>query len=299
MIVRTEVVNYSSPSGRTVELHLGNWRLSEPRGALLFHHGTPGWGFPGDALLDACAERSIRVIGVTRAGYSESMRHQGRTISAIADDVRSILDWLEIESVLVAGVSGGGPHALGTAAMLPDRVIATASISGLGQFGASDLDFLSGMGDDNLDEFGAAVRGEAALRAYLQGEAPKLVGVSADDIAHSMVSLLPSIDSELVTGSLAEEYVTQFSESLKTGVYGWLDDDIAFVKGWGFDLRQLTSVPVSVWQGGLDLMVPEAHGRWLAKHIPHARQHLLPQDGHLSVIFGRAQEIIDELASYL
>jgi pimeloyl-ACP methyl ester carboxylesterase len=209
--------------------------------------------------------------------------------------VKVILDWLDIDRVLVAGISGGGPHALATAAVLPDRVSAVASIAGLAQFGVPDLDFLSGMGDDNLDEFGAAMDGQGALRAYLEGEASKLVGVSATEIAKSMISLLPPIDSDLVTGSLADEYALQFSEGLKSGVWGWLDDDLAFIKPWGFDLNLLDKVPISIWQGRLDLMVPEQHGHWLAKHLPQARNHILANDGHLSIFVGRIGEIVDEL----
>ena len=82
--------------------------------------------------------------------------------------------------------------------------------------------------------------------------------------------------------------------ALSTGIAGWRDDDLAFVAPWGFELSGIT-VPVSIWQGARDRMVPFAHGQWLAAHIPGARVHLYDDEGHISLA-QQLPRIVDELA---
>ena len=86
--------------------------------------------------------------------------------------------------------------------------------------------------------------------------------------------------------------------ALRTGVDGWVDDDLAFVQPWGFELSSIT-VPTFVWQGQEDLFVPIAHGRWLAEQIPGARAHLPAGEGHISVFLNHLDEVLDELAAAL
>jgi pimeloyl-ACP methyl ester carboxylesterase len=66
------------------------------------------------------------------------------------------------------------------------------------------------------------------------------------------------------------------------------------VTDWGFRLDD-GRVPVAVWQGGQDRMVPYAHGEWLAEHVAGAEPHLLPDEGHLSLAVGAVEEIIADL----
>lgn len=283
------------PGGRDIEVHLSNWELGGDSPSLVFHHGTPGWGNPGRHLLEASADRGVRVVGITRAGYSTSTRVPGRTVASVAADVEAVLDDLGVQRAMAVGVSGGGPHALATAARLQERVSATASVAGLAPWTAPGLDFLAGMGQGNLEEYGAAFEGEAKLLEFLEREAPGITHVSPEELAGSMASLLPDVDRRLVTGDYAAELVEHFSRSLAPGVYGWVDDDLAFLSPWGFDLKLLSGRHVSVWQGGHDLMVPSAHGSWLVSGVEGARSQLLPDDGHLSIVVGRAAEILDDL----
>src|SRR5690606_35362500 len=92
-----------------------------------------------------------------------------------------------------------------------------------------------------------------------------------------------------------EDLAGQCAEGLRPGVDGWLDDDLAFVRPWGFSVEEITA-PVFVRQGEQDLMVPPAHGEWLARNIPHAVLHLEPDQGHLSFI-ARPDAMIEELVS--
>ena len=113
-----------------------------------------------------------------------------------------------------------------------------------------------------------------------------------------MGSLLPDVDRAMLTDEFGAELAGGFCEALEVSVDGWLDDDLAFVRPWGFDLDAL-SVPSFIWQGGQDLMVPLAHGGWLAEHVRGAQPRLLPDEGHVSIVVGKIDEMVAELASTL
>ncbi|HEX6856669.1 MAG TPA: alpha/beta fold hydrolase [Streptosporangiaceae bacterium] len=93
-----------------------------------------------------------------------------------AADTAAVLDHLEAGPFLTAGWSGGGPHALACAALLPDRCLAAASLAGVAPYGAAGLDWLAGMGEENIQEFRTAVAGPAPLEAMLSQLAPALRG---------------------------------------------------------------------------------------------------------------------------
>ena len=297
--VDREIRQLHLPDGRTLEVHLTNWAgTGADAPVIVDHHGTPGCGLPPSTTAAAAARHGVRLVGPTRPGYAGSTPQPGRDVAAVAADVAAVLDQLGVERAAVTGASGGGPHALATAAGLPGRIGAVATLASVGPYGAPGLDFLAGMGQDNVDEFGAALVGEPALRAYLEAQRDGLAGVDAETIAQSLDSLLPPVDRAVVTGVLAEDLARSFSSGLAPGIEGWLDDDLAFTGPWGFALADLV-VPVSIWQGGADLMVPAAHGAWLAGRIPGAAAHLLPLEGHLSIQVGRIDEIIEWLVSAL
>jgi pimeloyl-ACP methyl ester carboxylesterase len=208
-----------------------------------------------------------------------------------------VLDHLEAGPFLTAGWSGGGPHALACAALLPDRCLAAASLAGVAPYGAAGLDWLAGMGEENIQEFGTAVAGPAPLEAMLSRLAPELRGLTAEQIAAGKGGLLSDADKSVLAGGFAAYLAESMQAGLEAGIAGWRDDDLAFVTDWGFSLAALASgpVPLSIWQGGQDLMVPGAHGAWLAGQLPGARTHLLPAAGHLTLPAATFGEILDEL----
>ncbi len=111
-----------------------------------------------------------------------------------------------------------------------------------------------------------------------------------------MASLLPPVDAAVLTGDRAVHAKAGFERAVTQGIAGWRDDDIAFTKPWGFDLDAIR-VPTLLWQGVQDMMVPVAHGRWLAERIPGVEAHISEEDGHLSISVGRLGEIYDWLAA--
>jgi pimeloyl-ACP methyl ester carboxylesterase len=280
------------PDGRRLDVELSG----DPDGVpLVFHHGTPGAATQRRVMQQAAQERGLRLVTFSRAGYASSTRHEGRSVADVVADTRGVLEALGHDRCYVMGWSGGGPHALACAARLPG-VRAALVVAGVAPYGAEGLDFLAGMGEDNVTEFGAALEGEAALRPFLEGFAEQLRVIEPDQIVTAMASLLPDVDRAVLTTEFAADVARSFHTGLRDGVDGWLDDDLAFTRPWGFDLDEV-KVPTFIWQGSLDLMVPFAHGRWLAAHVPGAVAHLEEGEGHLSVGLGAMGRMLDELVA--
>ena len=284
------------PDGRFLDL-----AVSGPDGGVPFvmHHGTPGSYHPPRDLERAVHARGMRMVSWSRPGYGGSTRHPGRTVVDVVADTRAVLEGLGADRCVVGGRSGGGPHALACAARL-EQAVSVLVVAGVAPFEAEGLDFLAGMGQGNLDEFGAALEGEDALRPYLEAQREALAHVQPEEIIAAMATLLPEVDRRVLTAGLAAELAESFHEALRTGVDGWLDDDLAFVAPWGFALTEVTT-PVAIWQGSADLMVPYAHGQWLAAHVPNAAVHLVEGQGHLSVAHSDADTagILDALTAPL
>jgi pimeloyl-ACP methyl ester carboxylesterase len=218
-------------------------------------------------------------------------------VADVADDIAGLAAALGLERFATWGVSGGGPHALACAALL-DGCVAAVTFAGAAPYGGPGLDFMAGMGEDNLREFGAALEGEDALRPLLEQFAAALTDATAEQLAEEMRTLLSPPDAAALTGAFAEHLLASFHTAVRPGVGGWLDDDLAFVRPWGFALADI-AVPVQLWQGDQDLMVPRSHGEWLARHVPGADVHISPGDGHLTVVANHLGEVLAWLAAQL
>jgi len=280
------------PDGRRLDM-----RVSGPAGGfpLVFHHGTPGAATPVRALERAAHARGLRLVTTSRPGYGDSSRQSGRVVVDVVADTAAVLAAIGTERCLIAGWSGGGPHALACGARL-GAAAAVLVIAGVAPYAAQGLDWMAGMGQQNIAEFSAAVSGEDELRAYLLPEREQLKDITAAEVASSLETLLPDIDRAALTGEFAEDMAASFREAVRAGTEGWLDDDLAFARPWGFGLEEI-SVPVMIWQGSADLMVPFSHGQWLASHLPGASAHLQQGEGHLSVGLGALDRMLDELVA--
>ena len=281
----------SLPDGRDLEVE-----VSGPDGGpvLLFHHGTPGGSVQFRGIAEEVHAHGHRYVTWSRAGYGASSRRPGRSVADEVADALAVLDHVGGDSCVVGGWSGGGPHALACGALAADRVRGVLCIAGVAPYDAEGLTFLDGMGQENHDEFGAALEGEATLRAYLEAARPELLQITGDQIVTQLETLLPPVDRESLTGEFGDFLARQFRQAVSVSVDGWLDDDLAFTRPWGFDLDAI-AVPTYVWQGSEDLMVPFAHGEWLAAHLPNAVVHLESGEGHLSVGIGAMGRMLDEL----
>jgi pimeloyl-ACP methyl ester carboxylesterase len=287
------VANLVLPDGRILEYAVGGPADGFP---LVAHHGTPSGAVLDPALVEAAGRRGLRTILPARAGYDGSTARPGRTVAGVAADVAALLDGLGLDRFVTVGWSGGGPHALACAALLPERCLAAASIAGVAPRAGEGLDWLAGMGAENIEEFGAAAAGEPQLTAYLEAAAPGLAGVQPAEIVAELGDLVSEVDRKALTGAFAENVAESFRASVATGIAGWRDDDLAIVGDWGYrpaDIR----IPVSIWQGGEDRMVPFDHGRWLAAQLPAATVHLDPAEGHISLVVNKFDAVVAELAT--
>ena len=257
-------------------------------------HGTPGAADLFEPSVAAAAERGLRLVAYSRPGYGASDRHEGRTVADCAADVASIADALGFDRFHTIGGSGGGPHSLACARLLPERVISAATIASGAPFDAEGLDWTAGMGKENIDEFAAAQAGEAELRAFLEHEAESMAGAAGADIVKALGDLVSEVDARALTGEFGAYLAAQMEHSLSSGIWGWFDDDVAFVSDWGFDLDGI-EVPVSLWHGAQDRFVPIAHGEWLARHVSGARVTMRDGDGHVSLVVDSYGEVLDDL----
>jgi pimeloyl-ACP methyl ester carboxylesterase len=260
---------------------------------LIFHDGTPTAAVPFPPLSAPATARGLRTVTFSRPGYAASTPQPGRSVASVVADTAAILDALDEERFVTIGWSGGGPHALACAALLPNRCSAAATLASVAPYGVAGLDWLAGMGPENIEEFGAAIDGEDRLNPYLEREAAALREVTGSDVAAALGGLVSEVDKRALTGDYAEIMAHTFRRAVSTGIAGWRDDDLAFTRPWGFDLNTI-QVPVAIWQGDEDRMVPFAHGKWLAANIPGARARFLPGDGHLSLV-GHLERVLDEL----
>jgi pimeloyl-ACP methyl ester carboxylesterase len=261
---------------------------------LVFHHGTPGSGIAFEPFAREAQARELQFVTYSRPGYAAAPRQEGRTVADCATDVAALLDELGAQRCYTFGWSGGGPHALACAALLSDRVIKAAVVAGVAPWDAEGLDWKAGMGEENVAEFDAMEAGPGELRAFLEQVRPHLTAITADEIAASLGDLIGEADRRVLGGEFAQWLAASFHAALATSSDGWFDDDMAFLRDWGFDLGAI-DVPVTIWQGDDDRMVPPSHGRWLTANVRGARAQLLPGEGHLSIPLGRFTEILDDL----
>ena len=164
------------PDGRTLEAV----DEGDPDGTLLiFHHGSPGAAVAFEPFDRAAAERGIRLVTLSRAGFGDSSRHEGRSVASAAADAAALADHLGAERFLTMGWSGGGPHALACAALLPERVPAAATIAGVAPYDAEGLAWTDGMGESNQIEYPLAARDPDELLRWMQPQVEALAVVEA------------------------------------------------------------------------------------------------------------------------
>ncbi|HEX4525446.1 MAG TPA: alpha/beta fold hydrolase [Gaiellaceae bacterium] len=279
-----------TPDGRALELH----ESGDPSGLpVIIHHGTPASGL----LYDRWATPGIRLISSDRAGYGGSTRDRGRTVAAVAADTEAIADELGLDRFATWGISGGGPHALACAALCGERLIAAASLAGVAPWGAEDLDWLDGMGEDNVKEFDLVLAGEDALRPASERDRTQMLALGVDAMREMFASLLGELDRAALTGELATLIHESTEHGLAPGADGWIDDDLAFVAPWGFDVLDI-SRPTLIVHGSDDRFVPVAHGEWLAARIPGAEAWIDDENGHLTLLENRVGEVHEWLLSH-
>jgi pimeloyl-ACP methyl ester carboxylesterase len=289
MVTERRVIQ--TADGRDIEFLTAGPEDGRP---LVVHEGTPVGLVVNSRLGAAAAERGLRLVQIARPGYLGSTPQPGRRVADIAKDVVAVLDGIESDTFVSIGFSGGGPHSIACAALLPGRCLAAASVAGVGPYGVEGLDFLTGMGPENVEEFSLALQGEEALTPFLEKEAAALRAITGEQIVDALAGLISGADAAVLTGAFADSLAAGLRSAVSNGIAGWRDDDLAFAADWGF-WPDTHAAPIAIWQGDQDNMVPFAHGQWLAAQIPGARVHLEPGAGHLTMTVTAIDAILDEL----
>lgn len=254
-------------------------------------HGTPGSRFGPKPRGSVLYRLGVRLICYDRPGYGGSTRQEGRTVADAVTDVRTIARDLNLGRFSVIGRSGGGPHALAAAALLPDVVFRTAVLVSIAPADAAGLDWYGGMVSDNAKSHSMSDVDTLT----------ELIRLRADRAHHDPETLLSFLREQMtvadrrITNDVAirRQLTATYAEALRQGPYGWLDDALAFRKEWGFRLADVAS-PVLLWHGAEDNFSPASHTRWLANRIPGATLRLQANSAHFGAV-----EILPEALTWV
>ena len=283
----------TTPDGRTLEVLVAGPADGDP---YVFHNGTPTAVTPYAPLERMLEDARLRMVTYSRPGYGASSPWPEDAEPTVADDVHdtvTILDALGIDSFVTLGWSGGGPRALGCGALLPERCRAVVSFAGVAPYGDPGLDYFAGMGLENVRDFLAAMIGRDMVRPFIEEQVAESRDVTAEDVVAAFHGLVDEVDAAALTDEFGDWVARTFRHATDQGAAGLLEDTLQIVRPWGFDVSAI-QVPVAVWQGRHDRMVPFGHGKWLAGAIPGARVHLFDDEGHLSLV-ARMPEMLVEL----
>ena len=261
---------------------------------LVIHPGTPNAAVQWHGLNRAAAAAGIRVAGYSRGGYGTSTRQAGRSVADDAAITAALADALGYERFFVAGWSGGGAMALATAALVPDRVracVTLASIAPRLEAGSAAEAFHT---PEQRKEWDEVAEGDMAkLIPDFEGA----VGFFSHVTARKLRAIGGPLDARGerydVVNNIDRDLVRSMRRAVSTGYFGFLDDNLAQARDWGFRVADIR-VPVVVRQGGMDKLVKEAQGRWLAETIPGARGVFIPDAGHGSICVPWS-EVLDDL----
>jgi pimeloyl-ACP methyl ester carboxylesterase len=294
-IAEPQTRTIAGPNGRTLMLELGG----DPAGIpILVHNGTPNSRHLYRRWVEDAAEHGILLISYDRPGYGGSMAQPGRAVADCAEDVRAIARALNAPRLAVWGASGGGPHALACAALLPDIVAAVSVLGSIAPYNAPGLDFFSGMGKDNVDDIQLFLSDPASARTKSRQDRLDLMQLTPAELGEALKTLLSPLDAGVLVDDFAEWLALSATDGLATSDEGWWEDGVAHMSPWGFDLGSI-SIPVQVWHGRHDMFVPYQHGSWLAAHVPGSEAHLSESEGHLTLLVNRIPEVHRWLASHL
>jgi pimeloyl-ACP methyl ester carboxylesterase len=254
------------------------------------HHGSPAAGLFFRPWVEDAERRGIRLISHDRPGYGGSDPKPGRVVADVVEDIHDIADHLGVDRYATWGISGGGPHALACAALGGDRCVAAAALASAGPFDADGLDFYAGMGEDNVREFELVVReGREGIEELAAQNAAEMLAAAPEDVFAGLESLVSDVDKAVMSDEFARLVYDMTHVGIGASVEGWIEDDVVFVQPWGLDVGDI-EVPVLVYQGRQDLMVPFQHGVWLAEHIPGAEARLYEDEGHLTLLVNRVAD---------
>jgi pimeloyl-ACP methyl ester carboxylesterase len=288
MKVRLPVPRAVRVGTRTV----GVYEYGDPTGAPVFAlHGIPACGAGFDFADAPARERGLRLIAPDRPGVGLSSRLPSWTVADYPEQIRALADGLGIGRYAVWGYSGGGPYAVACAALPGDRVTKVVVAAGMGQVGVwAAIDDFEKTDRQMLD---LATRHPAVARIMI-GTTGRLARLSPKSALKSFEKQLSASDREVATrlGTPAQA-MALFTQAFLRGAHGVVGDYAAVAQPWGVDIESI-DVPLTIFQGDTDPMVPLRHAEELAKRVPAAQLVVWPGAGHLGAI-EHVAEVLDAL----
>jgi pimeloyl-ACP methyl ester carboxylesterase len=273
------------PETRLLELGERRWiacvECGDPAGRPVFaFHGLPGSRLQQHPDAGLAAARGARVIHVDRPGFGLSTPVPGRTFATTARDVAAIADRLGIDAFAVAGVSGGGPFAAACAALLGERVTRAALVSSVGPPGT-----MRGSPGALRTRalFALAAHAPRLLRRPLRVAARGALRAPQQFIDRVAAHLDPDDRRTLARPEVRAMLARDLAESLRQGVDALLVDLRLAGRPWALPLESIR-IPVALWHGADDRIVPAAATRHLAAAIPGARVDVRPGRGHFAIV---------------
>jgi pimeloyl-ACP methyl ester carboxylesterase len=277
-----------TPDGR----RLAVTERGDPHGApVMLFHGTPGSRLGPIPRAMTLHATGIRLLAFDRPGFGESDRLPGRSVASVAADAATVADAFGITHFAVLGRSGGGPHALACAALLPERVTKAAAMVPLAPRDAMGETWFSGMTRGNTEAYQQAVTDPAALRRVLDERAAHIRADPASLLANIEEGLEPTDRAVIRQANIRQELVRAYAAAVSRSADGWFDDAVALAAPWGFDPGDIR-VPVYLWHGVEDRFSPISHTRWLGERIPLATVDLEPSASHFSALLRMPQVIV-------
>lgn len=278
---REQIVNL--PGGR----RLGYEQAGAPHGTPMFYfHGVPSarteWKMWGDAAL--LQSLNIRLIAMDRPGVGSSDFAPQRRLSDWPADVVAVADELGLERFSVLGYSGGGAYAAACAKHIPDRLVNVALVSSIAPFHLPGI--VAGIEPANL-QFLRLARQRPWLYRLLYKQIGLFAKMAPRQHVQRALSGFGQADREVF--ARPEVHGAMFA-SVGTSRGQQVDTALA-IGSWGFALSEITT-PVHVWHGEEDRNTSVSMFRYLAEGIPDARSHLLPDEGHISLIVNHARTIL-------
>ena len=255
------------------------WRIwGDPDGQpLLRLQGTPGSRLSIPPRHDEWADRHLRVIMADRPGFGLSTRLPGRGVIDVVDDYAVLLDQLELDSVAVLGISGGGPHALAFAVRHPDRVRALSVVAGVPPLSDEDVSMVPRA---NATSFELAKTGWDALHKFTEEEREVVLADPVAGLRASMVNAPPDDQRIMSEPTWQESHSIGVREALRQGGEGWTDETMAILSPWGFEPEQVKA-HVTWWAGEADINCPVSAVRRYVNRLPSADLHVWEGAGHL------------------
>lgn len=268
------------PDGRVFEYSAAG---DPARELLVFCVGTPSAVVEFPYVADAATARGLRSVICSRPGYGGSTRYEGRTVADAAADMAALADHLGADRFLVAGWSGGGSTALACAALLPDRVRAAATMAGTAPPVEAGEVWTTWFQPAQVNEIRAlTTKPPAELAPEYEQAAKGFADLTGEQLTLSDNQSAADKAALIEVPEVAEWLAQSIKSAVSSGIWGWLDDDLAWAKPWGFEMADIR-VPVIVRHGDEDGFVSIDQGRWLAAHIPGARFEEMPGGGHTTV----------------